>query len=298
MKIKILVLAMIFSLALAGSSLAEPKDKSRNSGKGKSSSSSSSAKGPRLSIKNTVYEVTDVAAGLPVNHDFILTNAGREALQIKQVAAACGCTVASYDQSIAPGQSGKVSLRVNIAPELAGRQVRQSAIIETNDPRNPYTTVTIVAHVKPAPGQEPVEPEESPEESKGKRSGEGEKTSLRKAKEAAPPSTAETGVQPETGEPETGAVIAEETKEPVPPAVKTTPPKTFEITVPPDEEAADNSISEASPETAGQEPQPMISEAGAGITAEPAAPGEDEADEEEIEENKRPKRKASDRGGR
>lgn len=197
MKIKLLILVTILSLILAGAALADPKKNSRKSTRsGSSSSSSSSSKGPRLAIKNTVQEIRGVNAGSPVIQDFVLANTGGEALRILQVAAACGCTVATYDQSIAPGQSGKVSLRVNIAPELTGRRVSQSAIVETNDPRNQYVTLTIIADVKPAPGQEPVEPER-----RGKKSGEGEKTSLRKSKSGKDAEAVEAETPPDIAEP-------------------------------------------------------------------------------------------------
>ena len=103
--------------------------------------------GPRLSISETVFEAGEVPAGSRVSHDFIIKNTGQRELKILRVAAGCGCTAASFDKSISPGQSGKVTVSVSYYEDWAGRQVKQSALLETNDPAARYTSLTVGAKV-------------------------------------------------------------------------------------------------------------------------------------------------------
>jgi Protein of unknown function (DUF1573). len=107
------------------------------------------AEGPRLVMKETVHDAGEAAPGSTVSHDFLIENTGSKDLKIVKVIASCGCTVASYDKVVAPGKSGKVTIKVKLYEDWANRPITQSAIVETNDPAEPYTTVVIKAQVLP-----------------------------------------------------------------------------------------------------------------------------------------------------
>jgi hypothetical protein len=96
----------------------------------------------------TVFQAGSVPAGGTVSHDFILENTGTADLEIIQVVPGCGCTVADFDRVIAPGEKGRVTLKVEFYPEWAGRHLNQATLVETNDPEAQYLTLTISADVQ------------------------------------------------------------------------------------------------------------------------------------------------------
>lgn len=132
----LIVLAAVLWLAAAGQAEAQKKAKQAATG------------GPRLALAQASFDAGEVAPDTPVSHDFIVKNTGGEELKIIKVVPSCGCTVASFDQAIAPGASGKVTLTMRIYADGAGRRVTQSASMETNDPQAQYVSLTLSAHVK------------------------------------------------------------------------------------------------------------------------------------------------------
>lgn len=47
-----------------------------------------------------------------LHHIYTLTNTGDEVLKIKRVKPGCGCTMVDYDSIIAPGQTGKIEIKI------------------------------------------------------------------------------------------------------------------------------------------------------------------------------------------
>src|SRR5437899_609724 len=60
---------------------------------------------PKAVAVEPVVDVGTIAKGDNVTHDFVIKNEGAATLEITQVRPACGCTVVSFDKTIAPGKS-------------------------------------------------------------------------------------------------------------------------------------------------------------------------------------------------
>ncbi len=105
--------------------------------------------GPRLSFGQTVFEAGETAAEATVGHDFVFENTGTKELKILKVTTSCGCTAADFDRVVAPGQKGRIKLQIKLYDDWAGRQLTQSALVESNDPAAKYTPLVIKATVLP-----------------------------------------------------------------------------------------------------------------------------------------------------
>lgn len=125
----VLTLGLVFGLSLtaeAGKSKAKPQ-------------------GPRLTLAENVFDAGVQEAGSLISHDFVIKNTGSAELKIVKVTAGCGCTVAKFDRAIGAGQSGVVTIEVQSYKDWAGRRMSQSAVVESNDPDQPYLSLVIRA---------------------------------------------------------------------------------------------------------------------------------------------------------
>lgn len=104
---------------------------------------------PTAPIKD--FEV--VSKGEVLSHDFSIRNDGDAALEISDVRPACGCTVARFDKTIAPGETGMVSIRLKT--ESFSGPISKSVAVFTNDPENPKLQLVAKAQVKPYIGVVP-----------------------------------------------------------------------------------------------------------------------------------------------
>jgi hypothetical protein len=102
---------------------------------------------PKVVAVEPIKDAGTVAKGDKVVHDFALRNDGDAVLEITNVQAACGCTVAEFDKSIAPGQTGKVHLVVDTA-DFNG-PIAKGVTVFTNDPATPQLELTVRAKVTP-----------------------------------------------------------------------------------------------------------------------------------------------------
>jgi Protein of unknown function (DUF1573) len=98
-------------------------------------------------VVEPVKDLGAIAQGDKVNHDFEIRNEGTAPLLITDVRPACGCTVASFDKSIAPGQAGKVHV-VFDSTTFTG-PVAKGVTVYTNDPANPQIELTLRAKIEP-----------------------------------------------------------------------------------------------------------------------------------------------------
>jgi uncharacterized protein (DUF58 family) len=84
-----------------------------------------------------------VQINLPIEHSFILRNAGNAPLLVTEVKSTCQCTVPHMPgRELAPGASESVD--VMFTPATAGSKF-QRVIIETNDPQEPTSVFTLRA---------------------------------------------------------------------------------------------------------------------------------------------------------
>jgi hypothetical protein len=102
---------------------------------------------PKAVPVEPIKDVGTVAKGEKVVHDFVLRNEGDAALEITDVKAACGCTVAEFTRSIPPGQSGKIHTELDTVTFTG--PIAKGVSVFTNDPDNPQIELTVRADVQP-----------------------------------------------------------------------------------------------------------------------------------------------------
>jgi len=105
------------------------------------------ASGPKMVVPEKVKDTGTVPQGEVVEVDFKIVNEGSETLEIKTVRPTCGCTVADYDEEIAPGGEGYVKAKLE-TKGFSGA-ISKSILIMTNDPREPTVSVVIKTNVQP-----------------------------------------------------------------------------------------------------------------------------------------------------
>lgn len=102
---------------------------------------------PRAVVDEPIFDAGKLDKGAEINHDFVIRNTGDTVLRIEEVRPACGCTVADYDETIAPGASGKVHAVLDTVDQTGA--ISKGLTVITNDPENPRLILTIKADVSP-----------------------------------------------------------------------------------------------------------------------------------------------------
>ena len=100
------------------------------------------AQAPRLIIENPQHDFGKIAQGESVTTTFLITNTGKQDLNIRQTKASCGCTASNPEKSnLKPGESSSI----NVTFDSTGRKGDQSKTIFvfSNDPINPTQKITI-----------------------------------------------------------------------------------------------------------------------------------------------------------
>jgi hypothetical protein len=105
------------------------------------------AKGPKAVVAEPMKDVGTVPTGEKIVQDFAIRNEGTAPLQITEVRPACGCTVAEFDKTVAPGATGKVHAVLD-TKTFTG-PISKGVSVFTNDPANPQIQLTIKATVEP-----------------------------------------------------------------------------------------------------------------------------------------------------
>jgi hypothetical protein len=102
---------------------------------------------PKISIDPMLKDAGTVAKGERVEAVFNVKNSGTQDLVISDARPSCGCTVASFDRTIKPGQTGKITAAVD-TKNFSG-PITKTVSVVSNDPENPQLALTIKAIVKP-----------------------------------------------------------------------------------------------------------------------------------------------------
>jgi hypothetical protein len=111
------------------------------------SSPAAPASQPKAVAVEPIKDFGSIPKGDKVNHDFEIRNEGSSTLEITDARPGCGCTVASFDKSVAPGKSGRVHV-VFDSGSFNG-PVAKGVTVYTNDPANPQIELTLRAKVEP-----------------------------------------------------------------------------------------------------------------------------------------------------
>ena len=102
---------------------------------------------PKAVVAEPIKDAGTVPKGEKVASDFVIRNDGDAVLEITQVQPACGCTVAEYDKTIAPGKTGKVHAVVDTS--TFNGPIAKGVTVFTNDPAMPQIELTLRAKVEP-----------------------------------------------------------------------------------------------------------------------------------------------------
>ena len=101
---------------------------------------------PRVVAVDPVEDVGVVSRGAKIKHTFEIRNEGDEVLTIREVQPACGCTVAEFDKTIAPGKIGRVTAVVD-TQNFRG-PIAKAVKVYTTDPDNAKLDLVIKANVR------------------------------------------------------------------------------------------------------------------------------------------------------
>lgn len=104
--------------------------------------------------------VDNVEGGGVAHFSFQLMNKGNVNLTINAVQPSCGCTIPSFESTIAPGKTGIIAADVHTQP-LWGSVVKTLSVY-TNDPATPMDILFLVVKVTPAYTIEPGENQSTP----------------------------------------------------------------------------------------------------------------------------------------
>ncbi|MCI0652396.1 MAG: DUF1573 domain-containing protein [Planctomycetes bacterium] len=111
---------------------------------------------PAIHIAAREFDWGTIARGSVFYHTFEIENRGDAALQIRRVRPSCGCSTVTWDEEIAPGGRGVLTLSVDTS-KLLGR-IRKTATIESNDPARPELEVGLGGDVVTIIRWEPSDP--------------------------------------------------------------------------------------------------------------------------------------------
>lgn len=103
---------------------------------------------PRAVPLETVQDVGRIDDHQDVDVAYTIANQGDSELQLVDLVASCGCTVADYDEVIAPGEEGTV--RVTLKPQGYTGPLARSVRVYTNDAGNPYIELVVKAVIAPS----------------------------------------------------------------------------------------------------------------------------------------------------
>jgi hypothetical protein len=136
------------SLSMAGDAAKTSKAKVSETAKASTTvAAAANDKAPRLTIVEPVKDYGTVSKGEKLNWSFEVKNTGDKDLEIISAKPGCGCTVADFDKTIKPGETGKVTAHVDTT-NFSG-PIAKAITLETNDPNTPTSQLTIHAVVKP-----------------------------------------------------------------------------------------------------------------------------------------------------
>lgn len=101
---------------------------------------------PAIEIAEKIKDFGVVPKGDKIHAIFEVRNTGKAPLEISQVRPTCGCTVASFDRTVAPGESGKIVAEVDTTGFNGG--ISKAVLVFSNDPTAPQVNLVIKAEVR------------------------------------------------------------------------------------------------------------------------------------------------------
>ena len=96
---------------------------------------------PKIYISDLQQDLGEVYERAKYEYVFVVRNKGNADLKITDVRPSCGCTVANYDEVIAPGKEGKITL--TLAGDKVHGRFSKTAQVRSNDPDHSELLLTI-----------------------------------------------------------------------------------------------------------------------------------------------------------
>jgi hypothetical protein len=98
--------------------------------------------GAKIQFEQPIFDFGRVASGESVKHQFKVSNAGDQPLDISHVQTSCGCTTAGeWPHRLEPGQSGVIPVQFNSA-NFSG-PVTKTVMVSSSDPTQPSVMLQI-----------------------------------------------------------------------------------------------------------------------------------------------------------
>ena len=109
---------------------------------------------PKALVESDTFDWGTVAQGTKVSHDFPLKNSGEAELIIQIIVPSCGCTATSTVTDHIP-VGGQTAIHVEVDTAGFSGDKQKTVRIFTNDPENPYSTLTLKGAIEPEVSIEP-----------------------------------------------------------------------------------------------------------------------------------------------
>ena len=104
-------------------------------------------KAPKAVVDVMSIQVGDILESQDIEYTFKVRNEGDAELQILKVHPGCGCSVADYDKTVAPGQTGNIHIKISGKKIFPGT-IEKNFAVTTNDPKNDQFTLVVKGTVK------------------------------------------------------------------------------------------------------------------------------------------------------
>jgi hypothetical protein len=102
---------------------------------------------PQAVAEHNAFDFGKVVEDQTLTHTFIVKNTGDAPLVIEDVDPDCACTVPQFDQNIAPGGAGEITL--TIKPFSVLRKFTKRTRVQTNDPDHRMLVFTLTGEGQP-----------------------------------------------------------------------------------------------------------------------------------------------------
>lgn len=103
-------------------------------------------KGPDIVFEEKTFDFGKVKENTVIEHTFRVLNRGGKTAEIKDIKTDCGCMTPAYDRKIPAAGQGNITLKLDTRGYEG--KIKRTAVVFSNDPRNPRQSLTIQADVQ------------------------------------------------------------------------------------------------------------------------------------------------------
>ncbi len=142
------ILSSLAAVLVAAGALAQPQPQAAPAAKPADAAAAKAAETPQpaIDIVNKIQDFGTVPKGEKIKATFEVRNTGKAPLEISQVRPTCGCTVANFTHSVAPGATGNITAEVDTTGFTG--PISKAVLVFSNDPATPQVNLVIKADVR------------------------------------------------------------------------------------------------------------------------------------------------------